>query len=139
MKAGDKAAYAKWVKSHQPFHWFVEFYGIVSNGGFDVIIGNPPYVEYAKVKDSIQLRSYETASSRQFIRAMSRSVAFEFWSIYRRFGLIVPIIIVSTTGLNLYKNYVWPNRCRSLAANFDRPSGKTISKASKDSPHNLHR
>ena len=44
VKAGDKAAYAKWVKSHQPFHWFVEFYGIVSNGGFDVIIGNPPYV-----------------------------------------------------------------------------------------------
>jgi len=27
----------------------VEFYGIVSNGGFDVIIGNPPYVEYAAV------------------------------------------------------------------------------------------
>jgi hypothetical protein len=33
-----------WKKSHQPFHWFVEFYGIFVRGGFDVIIGNPPYV-----------------------------------------------------------------------------------------------
>jgi hypothetical protein len=45
---GDR--YAKWLKTHQPFHWFVEFYGIISGGGFDVIIGNPPYIEYAKVK-----------------------------------------------------------------------------------------
>ena len=38
-------AYARWLRSHQPFHWFVEFYGIMSGGGFDVIIGNPPYLE----------------------------------------------------------------------------------------------
>jgi hypothetical protein len=51
VKVSDKAAYAKWVKSHQPFHWFVEFYGIVSKGGFDVVIGNPPYVKNAKEKN----------------------------------------------------------------------------------------
>ncbi|MDQ3775360.1 MAG: SAM-dependent methyltransferase [Pseudomonadota bacterium] len=50
VEPSKKDAYAKWLKSHQPFHWFVEFYGIMSGGGFDVIIGNPPYVEYAKVK-----------------------------------------------------------------------------------------
>jgi len=50
IKVGDKAAYGKWLKSHQPFHWFIEFYGIMAGGGFDVIIGNPPYVEYSKVR-----------------------------------------------------------------------------------------
>ena len=35
------AAYAAWRNSHQPFHWFVEFYGIMSKGGFDVVIGEP--------------------------------------------------------------------------------------------------
>jgi len=25
VKIGDKTAYAKWVKSHQPFHWFIQF------------------------------------------------------------------------------------------------------------------
>ena len=29
MKVKDKNIWAKWVKSHQPFHWFVEFYGII--------------------------------------------------------------------------------------------------------------
>ncbi len=37
------ARLAQWKQSHRPFHWFVEFYGIVhARGGFDVIIGNPP-------------------------------------------------------------------------------------------------
>ena len=40
----NAAAYDAWRDSHQPFHWFVEFYGIMSKGGFDVVIGNPPYV-----------------------------------------------------------------------------------------------
>ena len=35
--------FAQWQQSHQPFHWWIEFYGIMKRGGFDVIIGNPPY------------------------------------------------------------------------------------------------
>jgi hypothetical protein len=50
----------KWKASHQPFHWFAEFYGIMRNGGFDVIIGNPPYVEYSKVKNIYSIRGYKT-------------------------------------------------------------------------------
>ncbi|MBU0671321.1 SAM-dependent methyltransferase, partial [Patescibacteria group bacterium] len=45
---GEKE-YDKWQKSHKPFHWFAEFYEIVQgNNGFDVVIGNPLYVEYSK-------------------------------------------------------------------------------------------
>ena len=33
------AASGTWLASHHPFHWFVEFYGIMSKGGFDVVIG----------------------------------------------------------------------------------------------------
>ena len=57
---GDKVAYAKWVKFHQPFHWFIQFYGILKNGGFDVIIGNPPYVEYKEVKKDYTVKGYTT-------------------------------------------------------------------------------
>ena len=53
-------AYDAWSASHQPFHWFVEFYGIMSKGGFDVVIGNPPYVEYSKVKGEYSVKGYET-------------------------------------------------------------------------------
>ena len=38
---GTKEAYKQWRTSHQPFHWFVEFYDIMQKGGFDVIVGKP--------------------------------------------------------------------------------------------------
>lgn len=45
-----EAACRQWTSSHQPFHWLTEFYGIVEEGGgFDVVIGNPPYVKTAAV------------------------------------------------------------------------------------------
>lgn len=48
-------AFRKWRDSHEPFHWFVEFYGIMNSGGFDVIVGNPPYVEYSKIRSKYQV------------------------------------------------------------------------------------
>ncbi|NQT47728.1 MAG: Eco57I restriction-modification methylase domain-containing protein, partial [Chloroflexi bacterium] len=57
---GTSLAYQEWLDSHQPFHWFVEFYGIMKDSGFDVIIGNPPYVEYSKIRNVYTVRGYET-------------------------------------------------------------------------------
>jgi len=54
--------YEKWLSTHRPFHWFIEFYGILKNGGFDAIIGNPPYVEYNKVKRDYIIRGYKAES-----------------------------------------------------------------------------
>jgi len=43
-------AYEAYLASHQPFHWFAEYYQIIhGNGGFDVIIGNPPYVSKSRI------------------------------------------------------------------------------------------
>ena len=66
VKVSDKAALAKWVKSHQPFHWFIHFYGILNKGGFDVIIGNPPYVVNTpeKVDYGIRERLFATYPSK---------------------------------------------------------------------------
>ena len=59
--------YQAFLTSHQPFHWLAEYYQIIhGNGGFDVIIGNPPYVEYNKkvngkaVSDIYKLNDYKT-------------------------------------------------------------------------------
>lgn len=37
--------FEEWKQVHQPFHWVSEFYNVIQNGGFDVVIGNPPYVQ----------------------------------------------------------------------------------------------
>jgi hypothetical protein len=60
-KQAEGIKYEKWIDSYQPFHWFAEFYEIVSgNGGFKVVIGNPPYVEYSKVRDTYTIKGFET-------------------------------------------------------------------------------
>jgi len=66
---GTAADYEAWYQSHQPFHWLAEFYEIINgHGGFDVIIGNPPYVEYNKkvngvaISDLYKLNGYKTLS-----------------------------------------------------------------------------
>ena len=51
---------AKFVESHKPFHWYVEFNQIIQNGGFDAIVGNPPYVEYGQIRDQYQIRGFVT-------------------------------------------------------------------------------
>ncbi len=60
-------SYETWLLTNQPFHWLAEFYEIINeHGGFNVIIGNPPYVEYNKkikgvaVSDVYKLVKYET-------------------------------------------------------------------------------
>ena len=60
VDSSKRTQYDKWLVSHKPFHWFIEFYRIMKSGGFDVIIGNPPWVEYTKVKKEYLLRNYTT-------------------------------------------------------------------------------
>jgi hypothetical protein len=87
---------SQFVKSYQPFHWLAEFYGIMKNGGFDVIIGNPPYVAYVKVKKTYTLppNLYRTeACGNLYCFIMERT-----YSLLRkigRFGMIVPVSLVS--------------------------------------------
>ena len=88
-------AYDAWRASHQPFHWFVEFYGNMSKGGFDVVIGNPPYVEYSKVKNDYTIRDYVTESCGN-LYAMCVQRFIQLLSESRMFGVIVPISAVST-------------------------------------------
>jgi len=45
-----KSGVKKWKESHKPFHWFCDFHRIIASGGFDVIIGNPPYVVFPSEK-----------------------------------------------------------------------------------------
>ena len=91
---GEGKAYAKWLKSHQPFHWFVEFYGIVNGGGFDVIIGNPPYVELNAL-DDYTLRGYACEDSGNlYALIIERCDALGRKD--GRQGYIVPVSSVST-------------------------------------------
>ncbi len=84
-----------WQKSHQPFHWFVDFYGIMRDGGFDVIIGNPPYVEYRTICDIYELLNYTTITCGN-LYAFVLERCFTLTQPDSRTGMIVQLPIVCT-------------------------------------------
>lgn len=54
------AAFDDWVESARPFHWFCEFPEIIRRGGFDVVVGNPPYVKRSEI-DGYSVAGYKTS------------------------------------------------------------------------------
>lgn len=87
-----------WKTSHEPFHWFVEFYGIMAGGGFDVIIGNPPYVEYTKVESQYAVLGYHSQSTNN-LYAMTSERAKSLLSSHGCMGVILPNSSVSAEKL----------------------------------------
>ena len=84
------AAYDAWRNGHQPFHWFAEFYGIMNKGGFDVVIGNPPYVEYSKVRKEYQVNGFATVGCGN-LYAMVVERSYTCLRQGGRFGMIVQL------------------------------------------------
>jgi Eco57I restriction-modification methylase len=102
---------ALWRRSHQPFHWFVEFYGTMRQGGFDVIIGNPPYVEYSKVREDYQVQeTYRTLSCGN-LYAFVLERAFHLTASDGFSGSIVPLSLVCTKRMEDLRSFVCRHPC----------------------------
>lgn len=98
----------QWLHDVQPFHWYTEFYPIMhERGGFDVIVGNPPYVEYSKVKD-YKIKDYKTESCGN-LYAFVVERCYTLISRQGQFGMIVPISCISTERMKSLRA-VWKER-----------------------------
>ncbi len=105
-------AYVAWQTSHQPFHWFAEFYGIMRKGGFDVIIGNPPYVSRRKVLQSYTTKGFLTAGSPDiYATVVERSV--NVCRTNGRTSMIVPLSITFSSGFASLRAHLY-QECSSV-------------------------
>ena len=60
FKASGYKSYKTWESTIQPFHWIAEYYQVMQSGkGFDIIIGNPPYVSMSKIDYMLLDASYK--------------------------------------------------------------------------------
>ena len=101
----EGSAYQNWLSSHKPFHWFIEFYGILKDGGFNVIIGNPPYVGYSKVKKDYTIAGYETESCRN-LYAFIIERSLELLKSTGMCGMIIPISAFSNRSMEDLQEYL---------------------------------
>ena len=107
-------SYDEWLKSHQPFNWLAEFYQIIEgNGGFDVIIGNPPYVEYTRknkesgkcIRDIYKLNGYATINcSNLYAFVIERSCIIS--KNRDNIGFIVPLSLASNNNMADLRDYI---------------------------------
>lgn len=99
------ANYKEWLKSHQPFHWLAEFYLIIQgNGGFDVIIGNPPYVQ-------ITSSGLPYSPSNSLVNSTECGDLFgicleRFLFISQNIGIIIPLSLSSTSKMLKLKKFI---------------------------------
>ena len=89
IKRTEQENYEEWIKSHKPFHWFTEFPNtFLKNGGFDVIIGNPPYIRRTKIT-SYQWQGYKTQNSPD-LYALCVERSLNLLTNTSRFTMIIP-------------------------------------------------
>jgi hypothetical protein len=111
--------YEQWQKTHQPFHWLAEFYGIMASGGFDVTMGNPPYFEL-KVLTDYKPRGF-TCEDAGNIYALFLERSASLCSNTGRQGFIVPVSSVSTDRYTSLQNLL-VGRELHYSSFDDRPS-----------------
>lgn len=98
-----------------------KFINVINNGGFDCVVGNPPYIEYTKIKNQYDLDTFKTHNCKNiYAYVMERTV-----DILKEDGilsLIVPVSIVSTPRMNSLRELITDNFGVIFYSNFaDRP------------------
>ena len=91
IQPDDAGTFESWRTSHQPFHWFVEFYGVMQGGGFDVVVGNPPYVSRKQVSQIYTVKGFLTETCPDIYSVILERSVNVCSSTNGRIGMIVPL------------------------------------------------
>ena len=119
VDTNEAATFQQWEDSHQPFHWFVEFHGIMGQGGFDVVVGNPPYVPRGKVAESYAIKGFQTAGCPDIYAAIvERSVSI--CQDNGRISMIVPLSLGFSSDLAKLRALLYQSCGNSWFSSFGR-------------------
>lgn len=100
-----KQEFEKWLNDYKPFHWFAEFFEIMENGGFDVVIGNPPYVAYNS-NINYEIKNYETFSSKNLYGfCVERGYSLSRQNL-GKISMIIPISVIGNSKMETISNKI---------------------------------
>ena len=118
----SQEALRHWRESHQPFHWFVEFYDVVRRGGFDVIVGNPPWRELSAVT-TYTVQAYKTEGCGN-IHGLCTERSANLTARGGRFSFIVQLPLASSSRMVSVRDVLRQHTDNLYVASFDDRPGK---------------
>ena len=110
---------AKCMKEINPFHWRLHFHEAVTAGGFDIIVGNPPYgadIDYP----TAFLKTAKTKNSFAFFIEVSMCLLKPSG----RIGYIVPVSGISTANMKPLQKILLTDCSELKISNYDDRPGK---------------
>jgi len=111
-----KASALQELEKHRPFHWILEFNEVFSNGGFDIVLGNPPYVEFGGI--DYPLYQFGTAGcGNTYAPFFERAINITKTGGY--FGYIVPISAICTDRMAPLQEMLIENSAELKVSNYD--------------------
>jgi hypothetical protein len=102
------------------FDWATVYPEVMQAGGFDVVVGNPPYLEVRQVP--YQSNGYRSASTRA-VHALVLERGLQLLGPHGRLSMIVPLALVSTQRMRVVQELVEQGR-DTWYANFAWRPGK---------------
>lgn len=116
----DGESLRAWLASHQPFHWFIEFHEIMSRGGFDVVIGNPPYVAASDVRQRYGILSYAAKACPDIYALCLERATVLLTGAQGRLGMIVPISFQFSASFSTIRHLFEATFCSLWASTYSR-------------------
>ena len=111
-----------WKKAHLPFHWYVDFYPLMAGGGFDTVIGNPPYIEYSKVRTDYEIKAPKIDVKSGNLYAFTTERCLDLLQSSGAIGLIIPVSFVSTQRMAVLQSKISNNSSVWFSNYGERPA-----------------
>jgi hypothetical protein len=110
LHATTNLPYEEWLTTHQPFHWLAEFYQIIhDDGGFDVIIGNPPYVTFTNNTIRYSVNKFKTKDEKNLFALIGEQCTF-ISNKKSSIGYIIPLSGLSINAFKEFQKIIYINR-----------------------------
>lgn len=117
----NRKKYGVFNPEHLPFHWLLNFPTIIcNNGGFDIIVGNPPYVQSQKINFPLQFKLLSCQNT--YVYFIEKSL--QLLKPGGKLGYIIPVSSVSTSKMVPMIEHLKSRCSKILVSHYDDRPGR---------------